>query len=73
MKTFAEFYQRGVVTGDPIPACGDRSIIILDGRNLPIHWVSIAREECAKRRYIGFTINRGSFSNSRITRELEII
>lgn len=30
---FAEFYTRGVRTENLIPACGDRSVYILDGRN----------------------------------------
>ena len=29
---YAQFYQRGVVTGATIEACGDRSIVIVDGR-----------------------------------------
>lgn len=72
--TFAEFYHRGVVTGKPIPACGDRSVIILDGRNSTKTHVSIAREECRKRGYIGFTLNRGeTFVRSHETRKLELL
>lgn len=33
MKTFVQYFQYGTVTGRLMEACGDRSIVILDGRN----------------------------------------
>jgi hypothetical protein len=58
----------------PIPACGDRSIIILDGRNNRATHVHIAREECRKRGYVGFTLNSGrTFCDSHEVRPLELI
>lgn len=58
----------------PVPACGDRSVIILDGRNSREHQIAIARQECAKRGYVGFTLedDRRSVSNSEI-RALEMV
>ena len=29
---YAQFYEKGAVTGQPVEACGDRSVIILDKR-----------------------------------------
>ena len=82
----AEFYHMstGYVAGSipprysedakrPIPACGDRSVIILDGRNSLHTHTEIARKECAKRGYIGFAIRSGrSLSDSAIIRPLEL-
>ena len=31
--TFVQYYHKGAVSGDLIPACGDRAVVILDGRN----------------------------------------
>ena len=83
----AEFYHMstGYVEGSippqyseeakrPIPACGDRSVIILDGRNNLLTHAAIARAEGAKRGYIGFAIRSGrSLSDSTILRPLELI
>lgn len=72
--TFAEFYHRGLITGSPIAACGDRSVVILDGRNSADTHAAVARAECLKRGYIGFTLNRGeTFTRSRKIRDLELI
>ena len=30
---YVQYYHKGVISGDLIPACGDRAIVILDGRN----------------------------------------
>lgn len=73
---FAYFYQNPINWGQadlsPIEACGDRSVIILDGRNTKEEHIDLAREECQKRGYVGFTLNKGEcFTRSVITRELE--
>lgn len=71
---FAQFYQLPVNHGQsdlsPIEACGDRSVIILDGREtLPsMHDTSLI--ECMKRGYIGFSIHKGdSFTRSAMIRK----
>jgi hypothetical protein len=30
---YVQYYHRGVKTGRIIPACGDRAVVVLDGRN----------------------------------------
>ena len=52
---YAQFYQMGLAVGDQpaklIPATGDRSVIVLDGRERQHTWVQITQEECHKRGY----------------------
>jgi hypothetical protein len=72
MKYHAEFYHMstGYVDGSIppvfkdshkklIPACGDRSVIILDGRSSRYTHEMIAREECLKRGYLAYRIMKG--------------
>lgn len=69
---YAEFYElcTGYVQGSippvfdrtkrkPIPACGDRSVIIIDGRLARYTMHAIAREEAVKRGYIGYKLCKG--------------
>lgn len=87
MTTYAEFYHNstGYIDGTippqfsaehikPIPACGDRSIIWLDGRMSRCNMHYIAAEECAKRGFIGYKLIKGeSLSNaSAITEYVEV-
>jgi hypothetical protein len=72
-KTFVAFYIRGVMTGEPIEAVGDRSVVILDARERRETQISYARIECARRGYVGFTICRGTFTCNRVVRALELI
>lgn len=55
----AFFYQLGVISGDPIEACGDRACIILDGRERAGSWDIIARKEAQARGFIGYRLERG--------------
>ena len=32
MRYYIEYYHKGAVSGDLIPACGDRATIVIDGR-----------------------------------------
>ncbi|MDE2584084.1 MAG: hypothetical protein KGN39_01705 [Betaproteobacteria bacterium] len=57
---FAQFYQRGAVSGAPIEACGDRAVIILDGRGRADMHRLIAASEAKKRGYIGYSILQGA-------------
>jgi len=63
---FIQFYQSPVsgpwngYSVTPIPATGDRSVIILDGRERAASHISIAREECRKRGFIGFELASGA-------------
>jgi hypothetical protein len=75
---FASFYQNPVNYGQPdlspVEACGDRATIILDGRSKPHTHVYIARRECIKRGYVGFTLHMGeTFTRASMVRTLELI
>lgn len=56
---YAQFFQRGAVTGEPIEACGDRSVIILDGRESKNKMHEFAESECNRRGYIGWQLFKG--------------
>lgn len=60
---FAQFYQFGAVSGKPIEACGDRSVIILDGRESRASHNGIALVECRARGYVGYSLHKGSGFN----------
>ena len=67
---YVQFYQMSVKMpgkeSKPIEACGDRSVIILDARNRIENSEALARLECQKRKYIGYSIHEGrSFTDSR--------
>ena len=71
---FAEFYTRGLVSGELIPVCGDRSVVILDGRYLLEVNLDIAAYWCKHRNYDAFAICKGdSFTQSKkLTRIIEV-
>lgn len=71
---FAQFYHMstgyipGTIPpefGQPtlIPACGDRAIIVIDGRLLQSFQNTIARQECIKRGYLGYSLHKGDTLN----------
>ncbi len=72
---FACFYQKSAIAPfEPVEACGDRAVIVLDGRSRPQTHVEIARKVCLKRGYIGFTLHMGeTFMRASNVRELELI
>lgn len=57
---YVQFYQRGVITGDTIEACGDRSVVILDGRCSKEWMGETAAAECKRRGYIAWRIFKGA-------------
>ena len=62
---YVQFYQRGVITGETIEACGDRAVIILDGRCSHKWMGDIAALECKHRGYVAWRIFKGeSFTRS---------
>lgn len=65
MKAFIEYLDYDL-TGKLCVPCGDRAVIILDGRESLEKHKLIARENNGKHRplYKGFTINRGNFKHS---------
>lgn len=63
---YAQFYQKSAISDEIIEACSDRAVIILDGRQTIFTHRQIAKEECIKRKYIGFAIFKGnSFLDSK--------
>lgn len=75
---FIEFYQMstGYVPGSIpprfddahkqlIPACGDRSVIVVDGRIKKSSIAELAKNEAVKRGFAGYRVHRGeSFTRS---------
>ena len=62
---YAQFYQRSAISDEIIEACGDRSVVILDGR-FSKEWMSKTAEvECKRRGYLAWRIFMGeSFTRS---------
>jgi hypothetical protein len=58
MATYVGFYN--IFDGLVVPACGDRSMIQLDGRLSTFNMHTIARGEAKKRRYQGFLLIAGN-------------
>jgi hypothetical protein len=58
MAYFAQFYQRRD-SGLLVEACGDRSVIRLDGRMRQLRMEEAAEEECKKRGYAAWQLIRG--------------
>lgn len=56
---YVQFFQRGVMTGKIIEACGDRSVLILDGRQSVNTHHDIAADECRKRGYVAYQLLKG--------------
>lgn len=56
---YAQFYRRGVLTGNVIEACGDRAVIFLDGRCSKQWMAETAQEECQRRGYVAWRIFKG--------------
>lgn len=65
---YAEFWHPAANDPDRlIPACGDRAVVVIDARLRMGSIVRIAREECRKRGYQGYSLHRGrGFSNSAV-------
>lgn len=65
---YVQFYQHSaypVGSTELIEACGDRSVVILDGRLRPQAMGRIAAAECVKRGYLAWRVFKGeSFTRS---------
>lgn len=60
---FIQFYSKDLL-GDTVEAIGDRSVIIVDGRQKHL-FDQIGQAEAKKRGYLGYSVHRGlSFSQS---------
>lgn len=55
-KRYIEFWHKGIMTGEPIPACGSDSIAYLDARQSDHNQRSTAERIARQRGYIGYRI-----------------
>lgn len=62
---FAQFYQKSAISDAVVETCGDRGVIILDGRQCMGVMHDLSAHACKQRGYIGYTIHKGeNFSRS---------
>jgi hypothetical protein len=65
MKYYAQFFIRSAIDKNRIiEGCGDRSVIILDGRITKKLMGEIAAQECKKRGFVAWQIHSGDFRKS---------
>lgn len=70
---FAEFYRTDLA-GRLSLATGDRSILILDGRNAEFIWHTIATAECEARGYEAYQLRKGrGFTDSKAASGLVLV
>jgi hypothetical protein len=66
MKYFAQFFIRSAIDNDKIiEGCGDRAVIILDGRITKKLMGEISAHECQKRGFVAWQIHEGDFRESK--------
>lgn len=66
MKFFAQFFIRSAIDHNKIvEGCGDRSVIILDGRITKKLMGEISAQECLKRGFVAWQIHQGDFRESK--------
>ena len=51
---YMQFFRKSPTTGKLYEACGDRAVVILDGRTKPGGYLRWADKECVKRGFDGF-------------------
>lgn len=63
---YVQFFQASAIDASKlVEACGDRSVVILDGRTGMVSRCAQAKHECAKRGYKAWQIHSGeSFTRS---------
>lgn len=62
---YVQFYQKSAISDDLIEGTGDRSVVILDGRECRFAQNSIASQACKERGYLAWRLFSGdSFSRS---------
>ncbi len=68
MKAYVQYLDYSPVTGALYEPCGDRAVVILDGRRTLSGWIDDARECNGNRRprYPHFQIMRGDFRSARV-------
>lgn len=56
---FAQFFQKSAISDEIIEACGDRAVIILDGRQCMGVMKDLALYSCRKRGYLAYQLHKG--------------
>jgi hypothetical protein len=56
--TYVQFFRRDL-SGNISEACGDRSVVILDGRWSTQHMTEVSTAECLRRGYPAWQLFRG--------------
>jgi hypothetical protein len=56
---YVQFFQRSATSDALIEACGDRGVIILDGRCSRDWMNSTASDECVRRGYLAWQLYKG--------------
>lgn len=56
---YVQFYQKSAISDELIEGSGDRSVVILDGRNTRFTHNSIGEAECKKRGYLAWRLYSG--------------
>jgi hypothetical protein len=65
MKYFAQFFIRSAIDKNCIvEGCGDRAVIILDGRMRKSDMGEVAAKECLKRGFVAWQVHSGNFRES---------
>jgi hypothetical protein len=68
---FAQFFHKSAISDEIIEACGDRSVITLDGRLSKQTMGEISAIECKKRGYLAWQVWQGeSFTRSKPVSQL---
>jgi len=66
MKYYAQFFIRSAIDNNRIvEGCGDRAVIILDGRITKKLMGEISATECQKRGFVAWQIHQGDFRQSK--------
>ena len=62
---FIQYFQKGLLSNKPIEACGDRAVIVLDGRQSLETWKQDAIDNNGIRRpvYCGYQLFKGDNFN----------
>ena len=63
MKGYIQYYQKSAMSNSLVEVCGDRGVVILDGRNSIETWINDGYTFNGNRRplYDGFKVMRGDF------------
>lgn len=70
---FAQFYQRSAIDASKlIEACGDRAVIILDGRTSSQEHARIAERTARERGYLGYTLHKGRLNGHSTATALQL-